>query len=1121
MTNLLKKFMHVLISAIAFYFAAKIGLLMGVGPESISIVWPPSGVALLAVLSWGYTAAIGVLISSFFIEYYSWILPAFPQIHPIYQAIPLAAAIAILATSEAIFSRFFIRRLLPNMDFFSIHHITVFITVVATSSLLNAALSVALTNFFDAVSNENFFYAWLTFGVGNICGALLLVPIGLGLIRNKGSLSKVLSYPFPIIGLGLSLTFMATYMSAQLQQQSFKQNFIHNSVLASSDLRRNLELCIRDIAALQYFYYKVDISQTEFNNAAGPLLQRNQILTSIGWIPYVPASKRLDFEEEISKNELTKLTLFYLSPEKKRIPVPPKKEYFPYRYNIPYIDRMGFDNGSEPKRYQALHEAMNTGEIGISEPTLLLQNILYNPNNQPGILIYYPVYQGPSAADLNLKRPDNIHGFISASFLVEKLVRQSLENIATPNLNIWIFDVSHPEHTGFVYSNTSTEPAPALATLKSGLYAESTFLVANKKWQMIIRPPVVKHLLPPPLLPIAVLGIGISFTLMIAAHFISRRKNEKILLDHDKRLTLQNNSLAKLTQKNALLGEVNTSYSDITEIVAHTLDVDRVSIWLFIDNSSALISQDLYIRAQHQHEHGQVLKAQEFPVYFASVNSAGVIDAVNAQTDIRTREFTDSYLKPNHIGAMLDVPIFNSEGLIGVMCLEHVGEERHWTTDEKTFAEALRNLITLSIESHARKIAQKQLEEANKDLEHKVSLRTHDLETINHQLNEEIIERRYTEQQLKIFRLFADAATQGLGIATIDRSMVYVNPKLQHLLQRNAEPQTSIPDFLDYFSPASRDKLISTGLAIVLKEGHWEDELELILKDGSYFPVYGSVFALLDDQNQPNHIAGILTDISAQKETERALLQAKASAEAADRAKSMFIASMSHELRTPLNSIIGFTSVILQGISGPINDRQKDQLSRVLGSGKHLLSLITDVIDISKIEAGYTDMHIEHFKLRSLIDEALAAVHNQREEKGITLLLDIDDNISLHTDRKRTLQCILNLTSNAVKYSEKGVISITTGIHGDQVTIKVSDTGIGIAPEAQAKLFMPFERIDTHLRVKTPGTGLGLYLTRKIARDFLHGEVSMTSIEGKGSTFTLTIPVNNPHQASATLKGIQ
>ncbi len=240
--------------------------------------------------------------------------------------------------------------------------------------------------------------------------------------------------------------------------------------------------------------------------------------------------------------------------------------------------------------------------------------------------------------------------------------------------------------------------------------------------------------------------------------------------------------------------------------------------------------------------------------------------------------------------------------------------------------------------------------------------------------------------------------------------------------------------------------------------------------------------------------------------------QAKTELEAAnvrlkelDRLKSMFIASMSHELRTPLNSIIGFTGMTLQGLSGELNDEQKDNLSRSYQSAKHLLSLITDIIDISKIEAGRMDAFPETISLKEIIDEAISTVKPQLNEKGLKLAVDLPVDVQLNTDRKRLLQCLLNFLSNAVKFTESGTITVAAREADGKVDLAVSDTGIGIAENDIPKLFEAFERLDTHLRVKAGGTGLGLYLTKKLARDILHGDVSVQSKEGRGSTFTLSV----------------
>jgi PAS domain S-box-containing protein len=227
-----------------------------------------------------------------------------------------------------------------------------------------------------------------------------------------------------------------------------------------------------------------------------------------------------------------------------------------------------------------------------------------------------------------------------------------------------------------------------------------------------------------------------------------------------------------------------------------------------------------------------------------------------------------------------------------------------------------------------------------------------------------------------------------------------------------------------------------------------------------------------------------------------------------DRLKSMFIASMSHELRTPLNSIIGFTGIMLQGLAGDINEEQKDQLGRVKRAGQHLLALITDVIDVSKIEAGKVAVHTEVCNLAGVIGEAAAAITPEADKNGLDLEMNVPQDVFLVTDRRRLLQCVLNLLSNAFKYTEKGAVSVSAHQDGDWADIRVKDTGIGIAAADLPLLFNSFVRLESHLKIKTPGTGLGLYLTKKIATELLGGEVFVESLFGKGSVFGLRIPMD-------------
>jgi PAS domain S-box-containing protein len=229
-----------------------------------------------------------------------------------------------------------------------------------------------------------------------------------------------------------------------------------------------------------------------------------------------------------------------------------------------------------------------------------------------------------------------------------------------------------------------------------------------------------------------------------------------------------------------------------------------------------------------------------------------------------------------------------------------------------------------------------------------------------------------------------------------------------------------------------------------------------------------------------------------------------------DRLKSMFIASMSHELRTPLNSIIGFTGIILEGMTGEINDEQRDQLQRVYGSAKHLLALISDVIDISKVEAGKFDVHVEKFQLNEVISEAVSNLTPEITKNGLDLEVSLLQDMQMTSDRKRLLQCVLNFLSNAVKFTQKGGIRISVHEVEEMVEISVEDTGIGIKEADVPMLFGSFVRLDSPIKTTTLGTGLGLYLTKKIATEMLKGSVFVESRYGEGSRFGLRVPTEMP-----------
>jgi PAS domain S-box-containing protein len=304
-------------------------------------------------------------------------------------------------------------------------------------------------------------------------------------------------------------------------------------------------------------------------------------------------------------------------------------------------------------------------------------------------------------------------------------------------------------------------------------------------------------------------------------------------------------------------------------------------------------------------------------------------------------------------------------------------------------------------------------------------------------------------------------------------------------------------------------------LKMAKETGRFEDEGWRVRKDGSLFWASVVMTALFAPDGTLVGFAKVTRDLTERKQAEeRAIADARrvAETEAASRAKSEFLATLSHELRTPLNAIGGYTDLMVAEVSGPINETYLEYLSRIKTSQQHLLALVNELLNLSRVEAGQIDYKFELIALPELLHDIEAMILPQTDAKGLTFqIVNCSADATAWTDEARAQQILLNLLSNAVKFTPRGGrVSIACSVNGDDVGISVLDTGPGIPEDQHEAIFQPFVQLGRSLTNIQEGVGLGLAISRDLARG-MSGDLKLESRVGEGSTFTLVLPRTNKH----------
>jgi len=329
------------------------------------------------------------------------------------------------------------------------------------------------------------------------------------------------------------------------------------------------------------------------------------------------------------------------------------------------------------------------------------------------------------------------------------------------------------------------------------------------------------------------------------------------------------------------------------------------------------------------------------------------------------------------------------------------------------------------------------------------------------------------------------------------------------------KPLTAIiPERLRAQHMAGLQRYLATGQRHLPR---WQNiELPGLTKDGREFPLEVS-FSLLE-AGEKKFLTGVLRDITERKRAEIELQQTKEAAEAATQAKSEFLANMSHELRTPMNAIIGFTRLVMRRSKEILPPREHENLGKILISADHLLALINDILDLSKIEAGRMEVHLADMQVEELVDTCLRTVEPTIKSERLRLAKEIEADLPpLFTDQDKLRQILVNLLSNAVKFTAEGSVTVSARRQDGTLALAVTDTGIGIPADKIELIFEEFRQVESSAVRTYGGTGLGLTISRRLAR-LLGGDLIVQSMDGVGSTFTVTIPLGSS-PAQLTMRG--
>jgi PAS domain S-box-containing protein len=973
-----------------------------------------------------------------------------------------------------------------------------------------------------------------------------------------------------ILSLALSLTIFVALR--RLEDQNTQAAF-HSAASGRLDaLEINIRQTLDTIAALGGFFdASHEVERDEFARFTARLLEHQPTIQALAWIPQVPRNLRLAFEMAAQANGLPSFQFTDQSPQGEMGRAGQRPEYFPIFFVEPLkpsARALGFDLASDPARGEALRNARDSGRTTATDRVALV----HGDGNQYGFLVFRPCYRGGIDPPDTAARRAALTGFVLGVFRMKDVMEsKSSLSAAAAGLGLAVFDRDAPIGQKLLYPKNANFASMGDVPDRGNLETRAIQL-AGRTWDVAAYP-LPDAFVPArwsswSILVAELIGVACSVTyfyLMLnrrqaiertvaerTEEFHAAMKNLELVKKTAQKAETHYRKLLEVSADAILLGrnDVITMANEAARRLFHAGSAEELVGRKFTDLvapgsiaaaeaiSLSLISTELQVPQQEiQVCCGDTLVDVEITAAsYLDEEGANVQSVIRDITqrkqaeqalrlsEARLRGITDS---AHDAILMIDpkgcVSFWNpaAEAILGYKNQEAMGKDMHQLLMPDRYLDAQRaaypefqrtgrgNAIGKTVELAA-------LRKGGREIAIDLSLSALFLNGEWHAIGimRDITERKRAEQALRDseekFRQLAENIREVFFVLTptADKT-IYVSPAYEQIWGKSRD--SVLQNQSAWQESVHPEDLEETQAWVTRRRAGEPVEAEYRIRtpDGQEKWIRSRSFPVRDSAGELTRIVGIAEEITDRKHYEQELIEARDLAEAANRAKSIFLATMSHELRTPLNAVLGFTELLeLEMADRDIHYWDAD-VQKIRRAGTHLLSLISNVMDLSKIEAGKMELRPDRFDIGELVQEVAASIEPLAAKNRVTVDVVCEPAL-LYGDRVRVGQCLFNLAGNACKFTHDGSVRLEAkpepGSEGAWYIVRVVDSGIGIPPEDLKKLFCDFTQLDTSEGRKYGGTGLGLAISRKLSR-LMEGDITAESTPGQGSTFTLRLPM--------------